>query len=576
MSAAQQTPLPESYAEFDRAFIIRRWGILLGVGIAAWASYLVRDVAAFGWGSDPVAYRLVGVLILVGVLLIRRSDFARMHLEPVLVISMCAISFTALAATMAVFALDGGDANRQFEEGRFGIAMIFVFAAAIVPARWPAHLLIQLVTVAFFALNWDIFATLAAQDRLAWGLQSLFWLCFICDLSIFLYSRLQRSEFEARRALEKVSRERRAQLEALQRVGISATSTDPAQQARSALDEMIRALGVDRAWLYLRDAEGRSRFQIGRDAGERDLPEPGEESAGGVELPLRMRDHEVGTIRLAKQAGPGGASVSDDHFLRALASHVAIALETVRSTEELRVARDRALDAGRAKDAFLQTMSHELRTPLNAMIGYSEMLQEDLRDAGDAERAADAGKIQVAAAHLLEIIADILELTKLEAERHAVSASTFPVADLVPALEAGLRPLAEQGQNRLEFVLAENVGRLRSDRARVETILRKLLENACKFTRQGKIVCQVSRETLGGVESLRFRVSDTGIGMTEKQLARCFEPFYQADPSATREHGGSGLGLTTALRLCEVLGGRLTADGKPGQGAVFELILPAR
>ncbi len=575
MSGAPQSAPPESYAEFDRSFIIRRWGVLLGVGIVAWSTYLIRDVAAFGWGSDPVAYRLVGVLILVGVLLVQRTEFARKRLDPILVISMCSMTFTALSANMAGLALRGADAYAQFEEGRFGIALIFVFAAAIVPARWPVHVLIQAVTVAFFALSWDIFATLAVQDRLAWGLQSLFWLCFVCDLSIFLYARLQRSEFEARRELEQVSRERRAQLDALEEVGISATSTDPAQQARSALDEMIRALGVDRAWLYLRDAEGRSRFQVGRDAGHCDLAEPSEEVAARTLLPLRMRGREVGSILLAKQAGAGGVSVFDDHFRRALASHVAIALETVRSTEELRTARDRALDAGRAKDTFLQTMSHELRTPLNAMIGYSEMLQEDLREAGDAERAADAGKIQIAAAHLLEIIADILELTKLAGERHAVSASSFPVAELVSTLEAGFRPLAEQGQNLLEFVLAEDVGSLRSDRARVETILRKLLENACKFTRQGKVVCQVSRETAAGVESLRFRVSDTGIGMDEWQLARCFEPFYQADPSATREHGGTGLGLTTALRLCELLGGRLTADGKPGQGAVFELFLPA-
>jgi signal transduction histidine kinase len=262
-----------------------------------------------------------------------------------------------------------------------------------------------------------------------------------------------------------------------------------------------------------------------------------------------MHGHEVGTLLLAKDARTGG--VSDDHFLQALASHVAIALETVRSTEELRVARDRALDAGRAKDVFLQTMSHELRTPLNAMIGYSEMLQEDLRDAGEAERAADAEKIQHAAAHLLEIIADILELTKLEGDRHAVSVVAFPVAELLSSLEAALRPLAEERQNLLEFLVAEDVGSMCSDRARVETILRKLLENACKFTRQGKVVCQVSRATAQGVASLRFRVSDTGIGMDQEQLARCFEPFYQADPSATREVGGTGLGLTTARRQCE-------------------------
>ncbi len=572
MSDAGPTALPESYEEFSRTFIVRRWGILATVGLIAWSTYLVRDVVSYGWGSQPVGYRLVGASILFVMLLLHRTGFARRHLNPVLIIGTSAMTFTALLANIGALTLDGADARVQFEEARFGIATIFVFSAAMVPARWPVHVVVQAITVAFFALNWDIFATLAAQDRLVVGLQGLFWLCFVCDLSIFLYSRLQRSEFDARRELEEVSRERKAHLDALVGVGISATSTDPAQQARSALDEMILTLGADRAWLYLRDAEGVSRFQAGRDAQRGDLAEPGDDATERIELPLRMRGHEVGTILLAKDAGAGG--VPDDDFLRALASHVAIALETVRSTEELRIARDRALDAGRAKDAFLQTMSHELRTPLNAMIGYSEMLQEDLGEAGDAERAADAGKIQYAATHLLEIIADILELTKLEGDRHAVSTSSFPVADLVAELEAGLRPLAEQGQNLLEFVLADDVGALRSDRARVETVLRKVLENACKFTRQGKVVCHVSRETREGVDSLRFRVSDTGIGMDEEKLARCFEPFYQADPSATREYGGTGLGLTTAQRLCEMLGGRLTAHSAPDQGAVFELVLP--
>ncbi len=575
MSPVEQSVSSESYAEFSRSFIVRRWGVLAIVSIVAWSTYLARDIATFGWDSGPATYRMLGALILVATVLVHRTQLVRRHLDPVLVISMCSMTFTGLSANVESHILRGADTFAQFDEGRFAIALIFVFAAVIVPARWPVHVVIQAVTVGFFGLNWDIFATLGEQDRLAPGLQSLFWLCFVCNLSIFLYSRVQRSEFEARRQLEQVSSERKAQLDALEGVGISATSTDPAQQARSALDEMIRALGIDRAWLYLRDAEGRSRFQVGRDAECRDLAEPGTDTTDRIELPLRMRGDEVGTILLAKTAGTGRAVVTDDDFLRALASHVAIALETVRSTEDLRIARDRALDAGRAKDTFLQTMSHELRTPLNAMIGYSEMLQEDLSEAGDAERAADAGKIQLAAAHLLEIIADILELTKLEGDRHATSARAFPVADLVSSLEEAGRPLAERRQNLLEFVTADGVGSMRADRARVETILHKLLENACKFTRQGKVVCEVSRETVEGVESLRFRISDTGIGMNKEQLARCFDPFYQADSSATREYGGTGLGLSTAHRICEMLGGRLTATSVPGQGAVFELLLPA-
>jgi signal transduction histidine kinase len=420
MSGAQQAALPESYAEFDRAFILRRWGVLVGVGIVAWSSYLVRDVAAFGWSSDPVAYRVVGVLILVGALLIRKSAFSRRHLDAVLVVSLCAMTFTTLAAMAARL---GDGCGHTLRGGSLRIALIL--PGMIVPARWRVHVLIQLRPG---CLNRP-FATPCAQDRLVWGSRSpgLF------HLRPLGLHALQRSEFEARRELERVSRERRAQLDALERVGISATSTDPAQQARSALDEMIRALGVGRAWLYRRGAEGRSRFQIGRDAERRDLGEPSEKPADAIELPLRMRDQEIGSILLVKNAGAAGVSASDDHFLRALASHVASALETVRSTEELRVARDRALDAGRAKDAFLQTMSHELRTPLNAMIGWRDA-QEDLGDAGDLNGRL-AGKIQ-AAATPARIIADILT-HEARGRVPRGGCEHVPVADLISALEAG-------------------------------------------------------------------------------------------------------------------------------------------
>jgi signal transduction histidine kinase len=281
----------------------------------------------------------------------------------------------------------------------------------------------------------------------------------------------------------------------------------------------------------------------------------------------------VGEIRLERPAGgPSGAAAD---FLRTLASHAAIAIETVRSTEELRLARDRALEASRAKDAFLRTMSHELRTPLNAMIGYSEMLVEDLEEAGDAQHAADARRVHGAASHLLGIIADILELTKIEADRSGVVAARFEVAEVSHAVVEALRPEAERNENRLELRVAPEAGSMTSDRSRVELILRKLLENACKFTRKGKVVCEVGRETRDGVEWIRFRVTDTGIGMSEEALARCFEPFYQADPSATREYGGAGLGLTTAVRLCEMLGGAITAHSSTGKGSSFELVLPA-
>jgi signal transduction histidine kinase len=574
MAPAVEAP---SFAEWERSFVLRRIRIMIWLAIAVLGTYIAVAVATTGWRSPTVVYFSVAELLMVAVLVLRETPLVRRHVDLALVATMVILGFITLKAIQPSVSASPADAALLVgHTGRWALSMIFVAAAVTLPTRWHAHVVSQGVCLGVFYGLWpDVFATLAAEGQLVQMTLGQLWIFVICDLSVFLYSRLQRSEFEIKGELEAVARQRGEHLDGLVRIGISAAASDPGHQQRAVLDELIRQLGAERVYLYLTDGEGGMAFQAGRSAAGEELDARSGEGAAErlVSVPLRMRDRMVGEIRLERPEG-GATGVAAD-FLRALASHAAIAIETVRSTEELRVARDRALAAGRAKDAFLRTMSHELRTPLNAMIGYSEMLVEDLDDAGDAEHAADARRVQGAASHLLGIIADILELTKIEADRSSVVAVPFEVAELARAVEEALRPEAERNENRLEVSVAHGAGSMTSDRSCVELVLKRLLENACKFTRKGKVGCEVERETRDGADWILFRVSDTGIGMTEEALARCFEPFYQADPSATREYGGAGLGLTTAVRLCEMLGGAITARSAPGEGSTFEVTLPA-
>lgn len=180
-------------------------------------------------------------------------------------------------------------------------------------------------------------------------------------------------------------------------------------------------------------------------------------------------------------------SPADQDSHRTLASHAAIALETLRTAEELRVAHDEALAASRAKDAFLKTVGHELRTPLTTILGgYTDMLREELAEAGDGDHAADAKSSHHAAADLLAIVSNVLELTELEVRPHERSVTSFAVADLLAELDAEIRPIAERTRNRLEVSVDASAGSVTCDRARLTKILRELLENACKFTKHAR------------------------------------------------------------------------------------------
>jgi PAS domain S-box-containing protein len=239
-------------------------------------------------------------------------------------------------------------------------------------------------------------------------------------------------------------------------------------------------------------------------------------------------------------------------------------------TELLRARRD-AEAANSAKSQFLASMSHELRTPLNAIIGYSEMLQEDATDRGETASIADLEKIHAAGKHLLALINDVLDLSKIEAGKMDLYLETFEVAPLVEQVATTVQPLVEKNGNRLELRCLPGLGTMHSDVTRIRQVLLNLLSNAAKFTDRGVITLEVDRDGPDVV----FRVRDTGIGMTPEQLGRLFEAFTQAEAGTAAKYGGTGLGLAISRRFCRLMGGDVSVTSEGGQGSTFTVRLPA-
>jgi PAS domain S-box-containing protein len=248
--------------------------------------------------------------------------------------------------------------------------------------------------------------------------------------------------------------------------------------------------------------------------------------------------------------------------------------ERKRIEEQLVAAVDASEDARRAKSAFLANMSHELRTPLNAIIGYSEMLQEDLRERGADDLVPDMVKIHGAGKHLLRLINDILDVSKIEAGKMDLVPEVFDVATLVRDVANTIAPLVKDRGNALDVRCARALGSMKADLTRVRQVLLNLLSNAAKFTENGKLALEVDRMAMNDEAWVRFRVRDTGIGMSPEQLARLFKAFAQADVSTTRRYGGSGLGLVISRQLCQMMGGEVTVDSAPGTGSTFTVLLP--
>ncbi len=247
-----------------------------------------------------------------------------------------------------------------------------------------------------------------------------------------------------------------------------------------------------------------------------------------------------------------------------------------QTQEELLKAKHAAEDASRAKSAFLANMSHELRTPLNAIIGYSEMLEEETRDSGKAENLHDLRKIQSAGKHLLSLINDVLDLSKIEAGKMGLHLETFDVSLMVEDMVTTLQPAIAKNSNNVRVRLADDAGMMRADATKVRQILFNLMSNACKFTDHGTISLDVSQSAMEGQEWIRFRVKDTGIGISSKQQEKLFQEFTQADATISRKYGGTGLGLAISYRFVQMMKGRISVESQEGRGSTFTVYLPVQ
>ncbi|MFN8066729.1 MAG: ATP-binding protein [Vicinamibacterales bacterium] len=242
-----------------------------------------------------------------------------------------------------------------------------------------------------------------------------------------------------------------------------------------------------------------------------------------------------------------------------------------RTEEQLLVAKAAAEQASVAKSAFVANMSHELRTPLNAIIGYSELLKEDAEAQGNETSAQDLVKILTAGRHLLSLINDVLDLSKIEAGRMELELSDFEFDDIVRSVVTTSEHMAEGRGDALSLEIPTPVGQVRLDRTKVQQVLLNLVGNAIKFTEKGRITVRVTCEP-GNV--ILVAISDTGIGMTPEQIGRLFQEFTQADASTTRRYGGTGLGLAISRKLASMMAGSISVESEQGQGTTFYLRLP--
>ncbi len=282
---------------------------------------------------------------------------------------------------------------------------------------------------------------------------------------------------------------------------------------------------------------------------------------------VARRPDEPGELARTFQTMAHEVAARERNLTQAVAERTAQLAET---TEEAKRARADAEDANTAKSQFLANMSHELRTPLNAIIGYSEMLKEEAEDAGHDDYGPDLDKVLAAGRHLLSLVNDILDLSRIEAGKVELYLESFDLAAELGHVVSTVKPLLTRNGNTLNVECPADIGTMTADLTKFRQVMFNLLSNAAKFTSEGTITLAVERDG----DRVSLRVSDSGIGMNEEQLGRLFQTFSQADASTTRKYGGSGLGLAISRHFCRMMQGDITVTSVAGQGSTFAVTLP--
>jgi signal transduction histidine kinase/flagellin-specific chaperone FliS len=293
-------------------------------------------------------------------------------------------------------------------------------------------------------------------------------------------------------------------------------------------------------------------------------------------FPLIKDDEVFGVLAFANTENHFQLGQEDIEHIGRYVTYVVSALGNASDYRKIRESSAAADVANQAKSQFLANMSHELRTPMNAVIGYSEMLEEEAEDQGLDEMVADLRKVLSASRHLLQLINDVLDLSKVEAGKLELYPEKFTGDALLADIEATATPLVEKNKNELLLEKINEPGELYLDQTKLRQIILNLLSNAAKFTHEGTIRLRCERTRHDDEDWLEIDVEDSGLGMTEEQLERVFDPFSQAEATTTREYGGTGLGLSISRRLCETMGGSLTARSELGAGSTFSIRLPAQ
>jgi signal transduction histidine kinase len=289
-------------------------------------------------------------------------------------------------------------------------------------------------------------------------------------------------------------------------------------------------------------------------------------------VPLVSTNRVVGALVIRRKQ-PGKFPTSTVELLQTFAAQSVLAIQNARLFREIEDKSRQLQLASENKSQFVSSMSHELRTPLNAIIGLTDMLVTNAARFGTEKAKEPLGRVHRAGTHLLGLINQVLDLSKIEAGKLELNPQTVQLAPLIDEVVGTAGQLAEKNQNRLIVEAQENVGALNADPMRLKQILLNLLSNACKFTKEGEVALQV-RKVADGRDWVELAVSDTGIGMTAEQQAKLFQDFTQADSLTARRYGGTGLGLAITRKLARMMGGDVTVTSEPGKGSIFTVRLP--